>query len=375
MEEVLQQSKKEMHLLHLWPKGQAKYFRFRYVITLILVSPFSIGTLTHFINVFKEDLDVDVSGDISVIAVVTGLHFMLITFVWGHKNIAHLWENLGPHNNFGTPDNFQKRCKQLNFYSRLYSYYCYLGLIVYIIMKNRGGIECRRLNVEKNLTEICGLVTTFWAPFDIDFFPFRQILFVDQVFATYFIVKGGAAISFTTLEVGEYIILKLKHLKRLLKEVFDDSREEVQRKRLLHCIKYHQYIISIQELYDGRYKHCNGCYILMVGIIIASLSNEIMKKHNIEALLHLAGWVFSFYICCFSGQSLLSESLTIPDAAFESKWYKAPIYMRKELLLLMLKSQKPLILHATPIGVMSLSLFITLVKTSYSYYTLLNQST
>ncbi|KAH0822523.1 hypothetical protein GEV33_000268 [Tenebrio molitor] len=380
-----------------WP-GQGETpntfsFRFRYYLVLLLSVPFWLGVLLHLIVVLKDGLDVDLSGDISVLSSLFGLHFMIITFVWDLEKTSSLFRYLSHFEEFSKPDNFDERCRRLDLYSNLYSKYCIVGMTTYFIIKQLEVPDCERINREKGLKEMCGFFISMWIPFNTEIFPTKWILLALQTFGIFSIIKGGASVTFTAFEVAEYIVLKIKHLKRLSSEAFDDPREEVMRARVNHCVKYHHHIISICELFNSRYKNSNGCYVLMVGIIIAGLANQYMKEKNIGVLLHLGGWMLSFFLSCHAGQSLLSQSLEVADAVLASRWYQAPVDLQKDLVLVMVRAQQPLSLHAMPIGIMSYDLFVAvsteeyspeseprftllqMLKTSYSYFTLLNKST
>ncbi|EFA10703.1 odorant receptor 85c [Tribolium castaneum] len=372
---VLRESIEVMKYLQLWPQNERTNLRRRYFIVIFLCSPLHLGLATHLVVCLKDNLDVDLSANIAVLSAVTGLTYMLIVFVWSQDKLVHLLAKLDTHEIFGTPDNLTKRSRRLNFYAKLYSYYCYFGIVIYSLVQIIEMPQCRKMNEEKGLSEICGMIVPFWAPFDIDWFPLKQIFWLNQLLGIYIIIKGGAAVSITTFEVAQYICLKIKHLNRLLREAFDDPCDVVVEQKLLHCIRYQQHIIRTNELFNVCFKHCNGCYVVMVGIIIASLLNQILKEKSVGALVHFAGWICSFFICCHAGQAVISESLTIPEAALDSHWYEAPVKYKKVLLLLLVRSQKAFNLQATPIGIMSFDLFIALLKTSYSYFTLLHKST
>ncbi|EFA10704.1 hypothetical protein TcasGA2_TC011882 [Tribolium castaneum] len=336
---VLQESIEIMKYLQLWPQNEHTNLRRRFCFVILLCSPLTLGLAAHLIVCIKDNLDVELSANIAVLSAVTGLTYMLIVFVWSQDKVVHLLAKLGTHEIFGTPDNFKKRSRRLDFYAKLYSYYCYFGIVIYSLLQIIEMPECRKINEEKGLSEICGMIVPFWAPFDIDWFPLKQIFWFDQLLGIYIIIKGGAAVSITTFEVAQYICLKIKHLNSLLRQAFDDPHEEVIEKRLLHCIRYQQHII--------RKKASELLSILQAGF--AAFSSAVTR--------------------------VISESLTIPDAALDSKWYEAPIKSQKMLLLLLVRSQKAFNLHATPVGIMSFALFVALLKTSYSYFTLLHQST
>ncbi|KAJ3642127.1 hypothetical protein Zmor_024936 [Zophobas morio] len=379
-DKFLNHSLKQLRIRQFWTqKGHPVSFAFyfRYFLSVVICSPFWVGLLLHFITVIKDDLDVNLSGDVSNLTSVIGLHFMSFSIVWRHKKIADLIDALTASTEFGKPDNFDKTVRKLNLYSKSYACYCVSGTFIYALLRTQEIPRCLRNNEEKGLHEVCGTMIPTWTPFDINFnrFPNRQLLLIVQMTSVLGIICGGTAISFTTFEIATVIVLKMKHLRRLLKHAFDDPKDVVWWKNLDHCIKYHRHIIKLQELFDMQYKYPNGSYVVLVGIVIAGLANQYMKERNFGAIIHLGGWVFSFYICCHAGQILLTESMMIPNALYNSMWYRVPVRLQKIVLMIITRSQRPMELHAAPIGVMSHELFITLVKTSTSYFALLSQST
>jgi hypothetical protein len=197
---------------------------------------------------------VDLSGDISVLSSLFGLHFMIITFVWDLEKTSSLFRYLSHFEEFSKPDNFDERCRRLDLYSNLYSKYCIVGMTTYFIIKQLEVPDCERINREKGLKEMCGFFISMWIPFNTEIFPTKWILLALQTFGIFAIIKGGASVTFTAFEVAEYIVLKIKHLKRLSSEAFDDPREEVMRARVNHCVKYHHHIIRYSFL--EPHTHC-----------------------------------------------------------------------------------------------------------------------
>ncbi|KAJ3642125.1 hypothetical protein Zmor_024935 [Zophobas morio] len=363
-ERFLNHSLKQLRIRQFWTqKGHSVSFAFyfRYFLMVIICSPFWIGLLVHFIIVIRDDLDVNLSGDVALLTSMVGLHFMSSSIVWKHKKIAHLFKALTTPTQFGKPDNFEKTVRKLNLYSKSYACYCVSGSFVYALLRYREIPRCLQNNEEKGLHEVCGAIGPTWAPLGINLnrFPNQQFLLIVQMISVLVIICGGAAVSFTTFEIATIIVLKMKNLRKLLRHAFDDSKDGVWWKNLDHCIKYHTHIIKLQELFDMQYKYPNGSYVLIVGVVIAGLANQYMKEQNFGAVIHLGGWVFSFFISCHAGQILLTESMMIPNAIYNSKWYKVPVDLQKIVLMIITRSQQPMELHAAPIGVMSHELFIT----------------
>ena len=168
---------------------------------------------------------------------------MLMTFVWKQKRLVHLIHELTDFSKFNKPKNYANEVHQLNFYSKMYGYYCIIGVLTYIYWRYLEGLQCYENNEVKGLTEICGLIASIWMPFDVEYFPVKQSFYVSHFIICFSMITGGAAISFTTYEVAVGIVLKLQHLQQFLKTVFDNPVEEICQKQLFHCIEYHKHII------------------------------------------------------------------------------------------------------------------------------------
>ncbi|XP_023309856.1 putative odorant receptor 92a [Anoplophora glabripennis] len=110
-------------------------------------------------------------------------------------------------------------------------------------------------------------------------------------------------------------------------------------------------------------------------MVVAVIGYQIISADNLmdklRYFLHLMGWIGMLFITCFYGQMILDESITIADAAYQSEWYNGPEHFKKMICLIIVRSQRPLLLRVASIGVVSLETFVSVIKTAYSYFALL----
>ncbi|XP_068897461.1 odorant receptor Or2-like [Tenebrio molitor] len=164
--------------------------------------------------------------------------------------------------------------------------------------------------------------------------------------------------------------MRIDQLKSMISRCF---RGDVAtgRTRLNECIQYHIDIIS----YADRFNSCftNGMFIHLAttGIICGCLENQIAKEQHLGAILHILGWITSLFVSCLGGQILMDSSSSIADAAYNSNWYNANVQMRRDLIVMIVRSQKPLFVATGAFNVLCFSLFVTIMKMSYSILTLL----
>ncbi|XP_072383972.1 odorant receptor 13a-like [Diabrotica undecimpunctata] len=93
-------------------------------------------------------------------------------------------------------------------------------------------------------------------------------------------------------------------------------------------------------------------------------------------IFHLVFYQFSIFVmllipCWFSTQ-LTIKSEKIPFAAYSSPWTGASKSFKNELMIFLLNSQEPIQLKAMDIVDLSLETYMAIVKSSFSYYTVLN---
>lgn len=89
--------------------------------------------------------------------------------------------SLSDFDTFDKPTNFEYMNDLLNKFALLHFIYHFCAVCL-ISLSNLILIErCRNENVKRELTEICGMVGRMWLPFNYDWYPPKQIIFIYQV--------------------------------------------------------------------------------------------------------------------------------------------------------------------------------------------------
>lgn len=82
---------------------------------------------------------------------------------------------------FGKPAEFDRKCRFLDKFCTIYCIY-HTSFMTTVCCNNLFLInQCKEMNVQLNITEICGLISSIWMPFDVDYFPLKEIIFIYQV--------------------------------------------------------------------------------------------------------------------------------------------------------------------------------------------------
>ncbi|XP_050513941.1 odorant receptor 47b-like [Diabrotica virgifera virgifera] len=115
---------------------------------------------------------------------------------------------------------------------------------------------------------------------------------------------------------------------------------------------------------------------LVSAFVIACSENQLL--HGVKplgALLFIAGWLAALLLLCHTGERLMNFTFSLREDICTSDWHLASPSVQKDVGFILLRCQQPLYLSALPLGAINYGLFVMMVKTSYSYLTLLNNST
>ncbi|CAH2000976.1 unnamed protein product [Acanthoscelides obtectus] len=147
----------------------------------------------------------------------------------------------------------------------------------------------------------------------------------------------------------EEVVLLVSHINFLthgLRKVFTE-REVKKRSRMLErCAEYHSHIIRIALEVNELHKNITGHMVLAWAVSIGCIINQFM-----------------------------SMSVSIADELYCIPWYLGTIEEQKTVMFMIMRAQIPLTLSAKPFGNYKYSLYVTVVKTAYSYATMLQNKT
>ncbi|XP_076756327.1 odorant receptor 85b-like [Xylocopa sonorina] len=107
-------------------------------------------------------------------------------------------------------------------------------------------------------------------------------------------------------------------------------------------------------------------------ILVTSLGSDQASTVISKCLPYYIALNFEALILCYTGEYLSSKSENIGWVAYNSNWYELTMYENRTLLLLILRSQKPLTLTIGKFMNLSLETFANMLKASASYISVLH---
>ncbi|XP_073949611.1 odorant receptor 43a-like isoform X2 [Choristoneura fumiferana] len=160
-------------------------------------------------------------------------------------------------------------------------------------------------------------------------------------------------------------------------EIDAAQKEQNDYNKAVSCVKFHVKIIRVvDELTSifgagafSQFAVAGPLLCLSVFIIITS-TDPIEMLTRVLYLCTLTGQLF-FY--CFCGELIKTQSDRVATAAYLSSWETTSLRTQKALKLLMLRAQKTESVVAGNLFELSLITFGTILKSSYSFFAVLNE--
>lgn len=174
--------------------------------------------------------------------------------------------------------------------------------------------------------------------------------------------------------LGEYCQGYAQKHKDMI-DTFNDKDWEVRHQRDLSAIvERHRALVRLSGDVEEMFSFAllvnffnSSIIICFCGFccVIVEKWNEMVYKSFMTTALSQT------WLLCWYGQRLLESSQGLSDALYESGWYKATRKIKSSVLIMLHRAQKDV--HVTTYGfsIISLASYTTIIKTSWSYFTLL----
>ncbi|XP_076253461.1 odorant receptor 4-like isoform X2 [Rhynchophorus ferrugineus] len=271
---------------------------------------------------------------------------------------------------------------EVNFYTKCFVGYFLIGLFLNGLVPILGRHSCneRRVSDFYRKHDPCGMPVRNLYPFDATDPLVFAVVYAVEAFTCFLVCFGILGITMTLIGFLIHIIAQITNCKKHILQIFEDNDdpghdEEKVRERMTFCINYHRTIISYTESVYAVFNLVLIIHIsvtsLIFGVTLYLITKVETYADKSRYSLQLAGWIALLFITCYYGQRIITESVTIADAAYQSLWYNGPVSLQKNVKLMIMRGQRPLKLNVASIGVISLETFVGVMKTAYSFFALL----
>ncbi|OXU20625.1 hypothetical protein TSAR_001148, partial [Trichomalopsis sarcophagae] len=284
------------------------------------------------------------------------------------------------------------------------------SFIVFIIFPI-FGLSIRIIN---NITDTAGedrfLPIQTYYPFDVNRSPYFEMIFVSHV-----IICSGAASCFSIPDYFfgalvfhasaqcEILAVKVQQLfppqvEAGISNTFLENK--FFRTKIKQLVQRHVHLISFVETIESSFNLIILAQTICLTLIICCLGFNIImekqinyfQKHNeqkyysqslgtesndspILPVVSLGGSTLTILmhmlVYCFASEILAMHSEGISEAAYDCDWYTLPVNCAREIIPIMVRASYPLKLSAGKFFYLSLNAFLSIVKTSFGYVSVL----
>ncbi|XP_011065039.1 PREDICTED: odorant receptor 22c-like [Acromyrmex echinatior] len=124
--------------------------------------------------------------------------------------------------------------------------------------------------------------------------------------------------------------------------------------------------IALMQFFTNTLVICCIAFVILISIDGNKGFNMLLKSLFFYIAITLEAFIF-----CFAGEYLSNKSKSVANAAYETLWYDAEPSESRNLLILILRSQKRLTLTIGKFNDLSLEVFASILKASASYVSVL----
>ncbi|XP_052758087.1 odorant receptor 4 isoform X3 [Galleria mellonella] len=215
------------------------------------------------------------------------------------------------------------------------------------------------------------IVTYFFDPFTRERWPFVYLYHVWSTVIVAAYVFGSDTLFYA---LCTYIQMHFKILRHRFENMVKDSTEET-RAQLVKNIVRHQELIELVNQVEILYSKSTLFNIVTSSVLICLSGFNITTLKDTSVIILFGTFLYmslsQISLLCYFGDLLMNSSIQLTGGIYNSLWYETDQEIKKCILLIIIRTQKPCKLTAAKFADLNLSAFTTILSRSWSYFALL----
>ncbi|RZC33382.1 7tm 6 and/or DUF2225 domain containing protein, partial [Asbolus verrucosus] len=219
-----------------------------------------------------------------------------------------------------------------------------------------------------------------WYPYNTQTSPQYEFTYLHQFVSINCISLVNVNIDTLIAGLNMYIGAQFDILCDDIRHLHDGSKDSLAeaRQKLKECVKHHREILKFAEYANNFYNWPVFLQIFVGGICIgfSLFQMTVVVPFSAEFysfLTYSFAIIVQVFMYCWFGNEIEVKSSKLSYAAFESDWTNLSPEVKKILIIFTLNVQKPLKVSAFGLFYLSLETFMKILRTAWSYFTLLRQ--
>ncbi|XP_063382315.1 putative odorant receptor 92a [Cydia fagiglandana] len=211
-------------------------------------------------------------------------------------------------------------------------------------------------------------------PYDIKYWPF---VYVHQMYSAYIVVTWVAGTDCLFYTCCTSICTQFRLLQKDMESIIPDRSfdEDVFREKFKSLAVRHEGImrsvIQLESIYakSTLFNFVTSSFLIcLTGFNVTALSNT---GFMLAFLSFLMMTLMQIYLLCFYGDMIMTSSMEVSNAVYNSKWYTVNAKAARHLYVVQMRARKPSKLTAYSYADVNLNSFTKILSTAWSYFALL----
>ncbi|XP_076634182.1 odorant receptor 10-like, partial [Colletes latitarsis] len=151
-----------------------------------------------------------------------------------------------------------------------------------------------------------------------------------------------------------------------------------EKKSLISCVRYHERVYRFAKMLNAKFT-----MVIFVQFTVSTLAvcfnlyllttTESVNAQLLKIIMYTCCILTQIFAYCWCGNEVKSKSLDLPNTIFESDWTMLDNNAKRVLMVIMRRATVPIEFTSIYIVPMNLETFVSILKTSYSAYNVLQR--
>ncbi|XP_023310462.1 putative odorant receptor 92a [Anoplophora glabripennis] len=195
-------------------------------------------------------------------------------------------------------------------------------------------------------------------PFEIDYFPMRQILLVVQMFGAHQFYMIAGMCAWFVFETFQHFRIRIRHVNFLFQEAIKEEDPQRCREKFHHAARYHALLLGLGDRMNGAFGIFMFTHMAITAPIIGIGVFAIVSGGSVSSFLLCLGWFDGLAMVCFAGQWLQDECIAVGIDLYDADWLHCPEDIKKDMMVVIQRSWTPICLRASSFGIMDYRMFL-----------------
>ncbi|XP_043287647.1 odorant receptor Or1-like [Venturia canescens] len=365
------------------PEGKARklYYVYSFLYFTLVISLYLLVQMAFIVSVWG-DVERTIAGSF-LLMTNTGNAYKMIVVLTRQRRIRKLVKLVAGEMFSGDNERHE----------RVVSRYTWLGIFHHATYQSLGAVSiaCWALGSVVDILKagVRRLPVESSYPYDVAVSPNFEITCAQQILGQMILCLHNIALDTLVTNFLNVACCQLEILRLNVQAIGHDGPadrassgdNERARKQLNACVEHNKAIISfkkeIQEIFGTSilFQCFVNCAIICLAAFHITQMEVFAPAEILGTGLYLCGMTYQIFIYCWHGNELALHSERVAFAAYSGNWWKFDRRFNSTLKILMIRSQRPLFLTAGKIMIVSLETFTSILRMSYSLFTVLQSST